>query len=288
MDTFSTLEITNRVFFDPIEHKYTNYKGTYYESVTTFIHHFIPKKDWVAIAKNCCKNPKNKKYYGRDYQDVLNEWDKGKDEACERGTIFHEEKETGRLRLAAIVRPDYKKKWLGKVHRVIDYSKFTEAVVDMSTWPNGIYSELRTWNHEFEKAGTADTVIFEDEWFDIEDYKTNKVEKMTFSNYWNKMSYPIDHLDDCTFIHYELQLSIYAFFLEVLTGKKCRTLHLDYHPSIFNEVTKKWEISEHRYFFDKQQDKWVTGPDAPMMECRYLKKEVLSMLQFSKDPLSLL
>jgi hypothetical protein len=62
----------------------------------------------------------------------------------------------------------------------------------------------------------------------IIDYKTNKEIKMESYKNWegvsDKMLSPIDHLDDCNFSHYALQLSIYMYIIlkhnpKLLPGK---------------------------------------------------------------------
>jgi len=51
--------------------------------------------------------------------------------------------------------------------------------------------------------------------------KTNK--KFRFSSpFGERMLAPIDHLHNCEFNVYALQLSMYAYMYEKLTGKKCR------------------------------------------------------------------
>ena len=64
-------------------------------------------------------------------------------------------------------------------------------------------------------------VINENGLFDINDYKTNKVINF-YSQYAKKLLPPMDHLDDCQYNIYALQLSIYAYFYE-----QCPLSHLN-------------------------------------------------------------
>jgi hypothetical protein len=57
--------------------------------------------------------------------------------------------------------------------------------------------------------------------FTIGDFKTNK--KFRFSSpFGERMLEPVDHLHNCEFNVYALQLSMYAYMYEKQTGKKCR------------------------------------------------------------------
>lgn len=96
---------------------------------------------------------------------------------------------------------------------------------DLDNLKPGIYPELMLNHPEYKTlVGTADRVeIYEDGTFDLSDYKTN--EKLEFSSFQvydqrlrrrtPKMMYePVSHLEDCNGMHYTLQLSLYALFLE--------------------------------------------------------------------------
>lgn len=66
-------------------------------------------------------------------------------------------------------------------------------------------------------------------------HNTNKVLNF-YSPYGKKLLPPMEHLDDCQFNIYSLQLSIYAYFYELESKRKCRTLNLLY----FDRNTKKF------------------------------------------------
>ena len=63
--------------------------------------------------------------------------------------------------------------------------------------------------------------------FTLGDFKTNK--KFRFSSpFGERLLAPVDHLHNCENNIYALQLSMYAYFYEQLTGKKCRKLVIFY------------------------------------------------------------
>jgi hypothetical protein len=89
-------------------------------------------------------------------------------------------------------------------------------------------------------AGTADLIVENDNIFYVMDFKTNK--KFNFINKYNEYFYePIDYLPQCEFTTYTIQLSIYAYMYELLTGKKCGGLKIFYLRE-FNDKTFWQEI----------------------------------------------
>ena len=68
-------------------------------------------------------------------------------------------------------------------------------------------------------------------------HNTNKVINY-YSPYGNKLLKPVNFLDDCQYNLYALQLSIYAYFYEVETGKRCRQMRLLY----YDRILKKFQI----------------------------------------------
>jgi ATP-dependent exoDNAse (exonuclease V) beta subunit len=122
-----------------------------------------------------------------------------------------------------------------------------------------VLSEFKLYDHDYELAGTADLVFcHKNNTFTIGDFKTNK--KFNFTSKYNEnLLYPIDHLHNCEFNVYALQLSIYAYMYEKLTGNKCRGLVIFY----------------------LENGKW-----APV-SCNYLKNDVVAILSDYKEKCSL-
>jgi hypothetical protein len=212
---------TNRVVFDEDSHTYTNPTGIKYVSATTLIGKYKQPFDKVAVATAYAKkNGKTPEYW-------IAKWEEISTKACEKGTNFHKAKEARMLSTDGISKED-------KVLPVVDINKFTEPNIDYATLPDGVYPELLLWNHYWGIAGLADIITIDGEYFDVDDYKTNKkIDKTSYSHprYGHKMMKPpINHLMDCNYIHYSLQLSLYAYMLEMLSGKKCRSICFHHHP----------------------------------------------------------
>jgi hypothetical protein len=98
-------------------------------------------------------------------------------------------------------------------------------------------------------AGTVDLILEDDDGLHIFDWKTSrKVSKFSVG----KGLKPLGHLMDCSYTKYCLQLSMYAYLLENYYGKKIASLkviHLD------------------------------GKDDYKLIECKYLKKEVMEILR---------
>lgn len=115
-------------------------------------------------------------------------------------------------------------------------------------------------------AGQIDLLIVNGNDVYIVDFKSNKeIKKSSFYDKKKKsnvmMKFPINNLQDCNFNHYQLQLSTYAFMLQTLRPelniKKLILYHIDHDG---NEM---------------------------LHECKYLKEEVIRMLNHYKKKLKI-
>jgi hypothetical protein len=164
-----------------------------------------------------------------------------------RGTAFHNERESEFYNKGF-----YNRK--GKTYTT------KSPIIDLHNLePNSIYPELRLYNEEYRIAGTSDVVIVgENNTIIIEDFKTN-IEIKT-SNKYAKMFYPIQHLDDCQYVKYSLQLSLYGWMLEQF-GYTIE--HIEFHHHILNDKNESTECI--------------------IYKCPYLKKEIQLMLEHYKE-----
>lgn len=231
--------MNNHLYFKEDTHQYFRTEdNAEYTCVSHFISKFYKKFDAKTISKFTAKKQ------GKTQEQVLAEWDANRDYACTRGTAFHEAMENY-LKFGEIS-PEYKK--------VIE--NFQLLIQDIFDDIIKVHSEILLYIDEFMVAGTSD-IIWEhkDDSFTVGDFKTNK--KFNFySKYNDWMLKPIEHLSHCEYNKYALQLSIYAFMYEKLTGKKCRGLVL--------------------FWLDQKTGKWQRIP------VNYLKHEVVMMFNFFK------
>lgn len=198
------------VVLDLERHIYTNvHNGLVYESVTTFISQFKKKFDAEKHAKRVADRE------GVTTKEILQRWKDTADTACTRGTNIH------------LVMENYlKDKVIPKEHTEIleSFIQKTKGIIKSNSI---VLSEEIVYKHDLLLAGTADLIVENGNTFNVMDFKTNK--KFNFQSNYNEYFYePIDHLQICEFTTYTIQMSIYAYMYELLTGKKCSGLNIYY------------------------------------------------------------
>jgi len=189
-------------------------------------------------------------------------------EACVFGTAYHLKKEL----------QFYKGVNLGKFDgRFKEHSNEFVCVKDHYELDlqYGIYPEyLIAWEEEdIRISGQIDLLIKEGNTIYLLDYKTNAkgVEDKSYYNHKTKsfkmMKYPVNNLQDCTKVHYQLQLSFYArllqkinpnFEIKLLLLKHCdregveTDIELEYIP---NEVDKIIRDIKKKNYIEKERNK---------------------------------
>jgi ATP-dependent exoDNAse (exonuclease V) beta subunit len=202
---------------------YTNTEnGEVYTSVTTLIGKYkkpFDKDKWSKVVA---------KREGKTQDEILDKWSSITTTAQNRGTNVH------------LVMENYiksRKIEKGYEELVDSFIKKTNGIILPES---NILSEELLYSHEYKLAGTADLVVENGNNFYILDFKTNK--KFNYVNKYNDYFYePIDYLPQCEFNTYTIQLSIYAWMHEQLTGKKCGGLKIFYLRE-FNNKTFWQEI----------------------------------------------
>jgi len=211
-----------KVDLEPIEHVYVHRDtGANYKSVTTVLQMVEPHFDTQGVAEAIFRQKddvKNPKYVGMNVDQILDCWQELNDTANEYGTHVHETIETYLLKHQLWYPEDELQK---KVIASYESLGVDEGIM--------MYPERIMFAEEYNLAGTADLVIDIDEtFFDIGDWKTNKA-----FNFWNPYGFetllkPFDHLQNCQWSVYTLQLSTYAYMYELETGRKCRHIWIGY------------------------------------------------------------
>jgi ATP-dependent exoDNAse (exonuclease V) beta subunit len=90
-----------------------------------------------------------------------------------------------------------------------------------------IYPEAVLFSEKYKIAGTSDIVEDCGDYFNVLDFKTNK-ELNFISKYGQWLNKPVSHLSDCQYNIYALQLSIYAYMIQMQTRKKVGKLQIYY------------------------------------------------------------
>lgn len=203
------------IFFDPIQHKYTDNFSNTYTSVTTVIDSFKEKFSTkeVDIAKACerigknPKHPKYLKYKNKTYTQILKDWKREGDVAREIGNNKHDYLETSVKTSTGF--NNYFKPVSGRLFTVkdllndnsfgslnLDYfietgirDKHPEIFNIIHNFvANGwsIYAEICTYSYDLLISGLIDILLVKDNMFVILDWKTNKVKLHFEAGYYDK------------------------------------------------------------------------------------------------------
>lgn len=256
----------NKPIFHEKEHKYINPLGLQYISVTQLIHKLEPVKDWKQIAQKYIDvrtvdqllNDISNKYniellevisifkeYGIKAETVMMFWENKKDLSCEKGNIFHNNKEKEVLESQGETVEDT------SIFIPIGNIDTNIKQDDLSKLPEGIYPELLVWSDKYQIAGKIDKPYLYIEngnrFSKIDDYKTN--ESIKKYNYIDKkgnevineyLKKPVAHIPNTNYWHYQLQLNIYGFLLEEEFGWKFKGGDLLHAPN--NKITTKYPV----------------------------------------------
>lgn len=266
--------LKKNISFNEEFHRYTDEDNNVYTSVTTLIGRYTPQfnKDyWSKYKANQA---------GLTQEQVLQNWEDITEEACARGTATHKMLEDSVNHAISNYRE--KRNLLTTATIVLAGTEFTNINIDIlaqsnlsKTYPEvfsylhaqvtshgcRLYVEKRTYSHDHLVAGTIDLLLVKGKQFIIVDWKTNKKEMHFKSGYYKKvggiestqwvdkkeyMLGPIKHLENCKGTIYTLQLSLYAYILE-LWGMQCVGLvlfHLrpEHKPKLYNIVYDKISV----------------------------------------------
>lgn len=225
--------------------------------------------------------------HGQTKEYWLKEWEDNRQRALDRGNRLHNlREEIIRNRAFDVVG--------GIPFRVRNIGQYPENVklIDL---PDGVYPEMKLWRHDYGIAGRADKIILDTEpagyWTvsppdqpnrqlpsdmyipprriaHIQDYKTNRFIRMRswMDKHGNRlmMKTPLEHLEDCDWNHYQLQLSIYQYMLE----------YHDFRPGERTLI-----------HFPRVPQEAPSGSIDPLPKhyaCKYLRNEVISLLNYLK------
>lgn len=228
-------------------HKYVNLKDSSIEyiSVTTLIEGYgkefdkefvsaykalerlIPANEWKKEKGGIWKSHKipedflevhgiTKEELNATQQTILDEWEETNRIACERGTKIHAQLENSFYNAGSNI--TLKKFGIGGKFEC--KKNYSDLDLDYGLYPEYLiyYDNPKIDLH---LAGQIDLIVKNGNDIYIIDHKTNK--KIDLKGFYNgatrtsdKMKYPLGHLDECNYNHYQLQLSTYAWMLQKL------------------------------------------------------------------------
>ena len=181
-------------------------------SGTKFLHEFFGHFDAPATIKKMMKSPKwpSSPYYGMTAAEIEKGWsDKGK-AASEAGTAMHLGIEQYLNGAEDIIVPEVKAS--------PEWQQFMNFWAKEGPDLEPYRTEWEVWSKEHLLCGSIDMVFRRKSngKFLIYDWKRSKAIKT--ENTYQKGLAPLDHLDDCNYWHYTLQLNVYRWILENLYG----------------------------------------------------------------------
>ena len=227
------------VVFNKEKHSYTNPTSSLdYCSVTSLINSFKEVFDLEKQSRIVAERE------GVSQDEIKKRWNTIKVNACNFGTNLHSKIEEN-IESKGVLHLDDE-----LVKKFISFSNINYKKA---------LSETIVYSHEYRVAGTSDIIIDNDKTFDILDLKTNK--NFRFSSKFNKnMLHPVEHLPECEYSIYSLQVSMYAYLYHCMTGKTVGSLFIywfdretnDYHRYpvlyLYNDVKSLLEEYKRRGF----------------------------------------
>lgn len=144
----------------------------------------------------------------------------------------------------------------------------------------GVYPEHFVYLKSAGVCGQADRVEVIRNTIDLYDYKTNKeIKKESYRNWEGvsqRMLTPLEHLDDCNYYHYALQLSLYMYIM-IKHNPNLKPGKLILHHIIFEEAGKdKYGNPVNKLDSDNNP---IVKEVVPY-ELPYLKTEVISVINW--------
>jgi hypothetical protein len=254
------------------DHKYFSMddSGKDWLSVTTLVGKLTPVFDAYKTACRVTKKSTSK-WFKIPVPEILKAWDDEKNRSIKLGSPYHAKREQLLYNEAGI-----------KVQRVLmegDVKVAPPQILEEGC----VYPEHFIYMSSIGLCGQSDMVYVKNGRLYIRDYKTSKeIRRKAFTDYTGDpemMLYPINHLENCEFIHYAIQLSIYAYMI------------LRHNPSL----DMGGLVIEHIKFIEESQDKYgypiyKKGPDGEFIvkeieyiDLPYLRKEVVSIFEWLKS-----
>lgn len=210
-------------------HKYLDDTGGEYTPVTYLLKTIQEYVDWDAVAAKKAKKD------GVNKDELLQQWALKRDTAAARGTAFHRMKE---------------EELLARGEGIVGFATTEGVKADSSMLLQNstVYVEKMIWSNKYKVCGTADLVEVVDGKINVKDYKTN--EKLDFESWKHpkngpkRLLSPVQHLDDCNFNLYQLQVNCYMYML-LQQNRQLKMGKMDILHIIFDKDNKYKETREY-------------------------------------------
>ena len=210
------------VFHEPTHKYYIDGSCEGNLSCTGFIHeffgHFNPKEIIAKMRKNPIKWAQSK-YYGKTDEEIIKEWNDNGKAASEAGTAMHLAIEQFLHGSPEEIAPE--------TFDSIEWKYFKKFWDTFGSDLEPYRSEWEVWtSSDIKLCGSIDMVFRRksDGKFVIYDWKRSK--EIKAENPFGNGLAPLDHLPDCNYWHYTMQLNIYKWILEKYYGLEVDGLYL--------------------------------------------------------------
>jgi hypothetical protein len=263
------------IVFNAADHSYKSIdaEDINWISVTSLVSNFKLPFDGKAVANRVTKSKKSK-WYGIPPEKILQLWQAEADRAVTLGTYYHNQREADLCSLSSIEREGIPI----PVYSPIEEGTLKKAPEQKLT--DGIYPEHMVYLKSAGICGQSDLVEVINGKVNIIDYKTNKEIKTESFKNWEgiseKLLAPLNHLDDCNYNHYSLQLSIYMYII-LKHNPKLKPGKIYIHHILFEEEGKD-EFGYPITKYTSEGDPMVK--DVIQMEVPYLKDEVITTVNW--------
>lgn len=267
------------VIFRAKDHKYESQdplEKINWTGVTSMVSLFKEKFDPISQSIKSSQN-KRSKWYGIEPEVIRKIWSESSENAMNNGSKYHNQRESDLMSVDYISRSGV---MVPVIKPIIDGDLKIAPTQRLS---EGIYPEHFVYLKSAGICGQSDRVEVIKDLVHVVDYKTNKeIKKEGFRNWQGitkKMLTPLDHLDDCNFNHYALQLSVYLYII------------LKHNPQY-----KPGKLVLHHIVFEKEGEDQYGNPMFKMddsgdfivkevipYEVPYLKTEVIMMINHLKE-----
>ena len=202
------------ITFDEGPHIYTIDGDSSFTSVTTWNHSHFHEFNSDKVIDKMMASPKwpTNAYYGKTKQEIKDMW-----------------KQNGMASSAAGTKMHYDIECFYNNNKVENDSvEFSYFMKFHNSNPNlkAYRTEWMVFDKELKLAGSIDMIYEnEDGTLDICDWKRSKQIKK-YNPWQSATTKCIEHLPDCNFWHYTLQLNTYKYLLEKNYGKKIKNMYL--------------------------------------------------------------
>ncbi|NBO98791.1 MAG: hypothetical protein EBU90_01515 [Proteobacteria bacterium] len=214
-------------------HTYKDGSELEYTSVTSLIGKFKNKFDTEKVSKEYSEKHKIPQ------DEVKKRWMQMCLDACEKGSLLHDLMEKGIEDIDAYVKAEMNNYLSPSLARDVlsskdisqfqDEKKYLIVKEPIIAFPIPKIMKGLAGGIDFIAEEIGTNVVH------LRDWKTNKA--LNRSGYRNQMmKYPLSHLPDCNYQHYVLQLSLYAYILEVFYKKKIGSLGIHHFNYLANTV----------------------------------------------------